>query len=481
LDVLETMSDAFYTLDRDTRFTLVNAEAELLMGRSRSEMLGRTLSEAFPAGNGHPLRAAQLRALREQITVVEEAHYAPSGRWLSIRCYPSPEGLAVYFQDVTHHKRLEAQLRRSQKLEAVGQLVSGVAHDFNNLLTVIEGYSTLARQRLDAEEPFVTRALGEIQRASASASALTAKLLAFGRADEPDTTISDITTIVTGALNLVAPLIGEDIIVHRDLDSQPHHAVVDTALIEQVIVNLAVNARDAMPGGGNLWVSTGSLELDPDPAHALAAGRYVFVRVRDDGAGIDADTLAQVFDPFFTTKPTGMGTGLGLATASLTVSKAGGRLDVTSSPGQGASFTVWLPEIDAGDGLRGSEPVEPGGLILLVDDEAPLRNLFARSLRADGYVVVEASGPAEALAACAEQVFDLLITDGLLPDGGGAALAAAAVARHPDLAILHISGAGADAFPRSDATIRVDFLAKPFTVEQLAESARRLLHRRSAT
>jgi PAS domain S-box-containing protein len=344
LAMLESMSDGFYMLDPQMRFTFVNAQGAKLMGRAREQMLGRAMLEVFPEGKGQALYEGQVRALQGQVTVVLEELYEPWDRWFAMRFYPSPDGLAVYFQDVTARKQLEAQLLQSQKLEAVGHLAGGVAHDFNNLLTVIDGYTSRAQARIDPQATAAVSALSEVRAATARASALTAKLLAFSRKQPLNTSVASVSAIVESAMDMLAPLVGEDIVVHRELDPDAGRALVDVGLIEQVLVNLTVNARDAMVGGGNLWVSTGHATLQSDSESG--AGDYAFARVRDDGCGMDEPTLAQIFDPFFTTKPIGEGTGLGLSTAFGTVRQAGGRLEVSSAPGAGTTFTVWLPRVE---------------------------------------------------------------------------------------------------------------------------------------
>ncbi|MGA2010402.1 MAG: PAS domain-containing protein [Solirubrobacteraceae bacterium] len=496
LETLESMSDGFYMLDADMCFTYVNAEAERLLGHRRADLVGRGMLDVLAQDAAQPLWAAHARALREQVAVVVEERYEPRDRWFSMRLHPGRQGLVVYFQDVTEQKRLESQLLQSQKLEAVGHLAAGVAHDFNNLLTVIEGYAALAQHKLSPDASFVADALREIRSATASATALTAKLLAFSREQPLHPVVADINGVVASALSLVAPLIGEDIAVHRELDPRTGSAVVDMTQIEQVLVNLAVNARDAMPGGGNLWVATGSAELaasgaaatpagSPRPAGStqdgLPAGSYGWVSVRDDGCGMDGATLRQIFDPFFTTKPEGEGTGLGLSTAFGTIRQAGGRLEVASAPGAGTTFTIWLPQAELAVAPSGA----PGGAgrarILLVEDEAPLRRLLAGALRGEGHVVIESGDSLEALRLCSSESFDLLVTDSVMPGGSGVELARAATARDAHLPVLHISGAPIERDPGDAAELSaVAFLAKPFSVDELLAQVSEMLERSPA-
>jgi two-component system cell cycle sensor histidine kinase/response regulator CckA len=468
----------------DMRLIYANPASVAATGIPIDEVLHRTLRDAFPAfaGTGDARVYAEV-ARGGEARYLGGVHHRDdlvSDRSYTVRVFPLPlQRVGVAFNDVTEKLALESQLLQSQKLEAVGQLASGVAHDFNNLLTVIEGYAALAQDRLDTDASFVAGALREIRSATASASALTAKLLSLSRKQPLSTAVADLNDLVAGALNLVAPLIGEDITVRRRFDPEAGSAAVDVAQVEQVLVNLAVNARDAMPHGGSLWVSTGTAILAPDAGVASASGRCAWVRVRDDGCGMDAATLAQIFDPFFTTKPAGEGTGLGLSTAFGTIRQAGGRLEASSTPGEGTTFTIWLPS--AGEapspGRAGDAGRSGGERILLVEDEDPLRHLLADVLRSEGYDVVATGDGLTALGLCAGPAFDLVVTDSVMPGSSGTAIARMARFHHPALPILRISGApepaGAD--PAEPGTTA--FLGKPFTLEELTEQVHELLWR----
>ena len=271
-----------------------------------------------------------------------EEHDVARDLWVSIRVYPMSDGIAVYVQDSTERKQLEARLLQSQKLEVVGQLASGIAHDFNNLLMVVDAYASLAQSEIDPAAESLGRSLQKIRAAAASGSALTAKLLAFSRTQASSSTAVDVNAVVSSALDLVAPLIGERIEVHRRLDPDAGCALLDAAQMEQVIVNLAVNARDAMGATGNLYVETHGIDPGADSVAGMRHGPYVSISVRDDGCGMDEQTLKQIFDPFFTTKPVGEGTGLGLSTADATVRQCGGEIDAISAPGEGTTFTIYV-------------------------------------------------------------------------------------------------------------------------------------------
>jgi two-component system cell cycle sensor histidine kinase/response regulator CckA len=459
------------------RLVYANPASVAATGIPIEEVLGRTLHDAFPefAATDDARVYAEV-ACGGETRYLGDVHYRDdlvSDRSYSVRVFPLPgRRVGVAFNDVTEKTALESQLLQSQKLEAVGQLASGVAHDFNNLLTVIEGYAALAQDRLAPEATFVAGALREIRSATASASALTAKLLSFSRKQPLYTTVADLNHLVAGALDLVAPLIGEDITVHREFDPMAGSATVDVAQVEQVLINLAVNARDAMPGGGNLWVSTGTADA--------AEGRHVWISMRDDGCGMDEPTLDQIFDPFFTTKPAGEGTGLGLSTAFGTIRQAGGRLEAMSAPGEGTTFTVTLPsagEAPVADSGHGAGR-HGGERILLVEDEDPLRHLLADVLRSEGYDVVATGDGLTALALCSQASFDLVVTDSVMPGSSGTAIARAARSHHPEMPVLRISGAPEPAKAATSEPDPTAFLGKPFTLEQLTEQVGTMLGRR---
>jgi two-component system cell cycle sensor histidine kinase/response regulator CckA len=396
-----------------------------------------------------------------------------------VRAHPTSSGLSVYYQDVTSQRELESQLLQAQKLEAVGQLAGGVAHDFNNLLTVIEGYTALAQSKVDEDSAFVQKALGEIAGASVRAAALTTKLLAYSRKQMLQATVSDANEIVSSALDLVEPLIGEQIRVHRLLEPDAGNVLVDIGQLEQVIVNLAVNGRDSMRDGGNLHIATRCVELDASTE--LEAGTYFCLTVRDDGCGMDAETQSKIFDPFFTTKPPGEGTGLGLSTAYGTITQSGGQLSVISAPGEGTTFTIYLPHSDSQVSplpptITASRPLGAGERILVVEDEDMVRRLVVEILESFGYELVQARNPQEALALCADATFDLMVTDVVMPGGDGSSLARAAVTRQPNMRVLYTSGYTPQSIAHLDLEgSQTAFLPKPFSASDLAQHVRALL------
>ncbi len=389
-------------------------------------------------------------------------------------------------QDLTQRKRLEAQLTQAQKMEAVGRLAAGVAHDFNNLLTIILGYCDLVSH--EAIEQPVREGIGLIRDASVRAVSLTRQLLAFSRRQVIDPRVLDLNAAVASAAKLIARLIGEDVKLSVVLAPDLGRVRADPAQIEQTILNLAVNARDAMASGGALSIETANVDLDEAYAAAtpgVAAGPYVMLAVSDTGTGMDAETQARIFEPFFTTKEMGKGTGLGLATVYGAVKQSGGHIRVCSDLGQGTTFKVYLPRVDAPAEApeTGPPPTTAAGgteTVLLVEDDASLRRLAQRFLEQAGYVVLEAPSAYAALevARLHSGAIQLLVTDVILPGMNGAALATQLLRLIPGVRVLYVSGYADDAIA-SHGVLEpdVDFLAKPYTQTDLATRVREILDR----
>ncbi|MCA9680490.1 MAG: response regulator, partial [Myxococcales bacterium] len=378
----------------------------------------------------------------------------------------------------------EQQLRQAQKLEAVGRLAGGIAHDFNNLMSVIMVRCGLLARRLDADDP-VRRELDEILEATDRASTLTQQLLTFSRARVLRREPVDVAAVTAALAQSLLPLVGAHIEVTVARGDGAAVVEADRGEIEQVLVNLVVNARDAMPRGGHLAIATGRVDVAASQVTTtgvLAPGAYVTIAVTDDGTGMDAATVANIFDPFFTTKPNGKGTGLGLATVCGVVQGLGGEIDVASTSGAGTRFVLYLPA--SGAAAAPVVPVVDGDLpggdetILLVEDRDDLRGTLVEVLRACGYTVLAAAGADEALAlldAHAAEVA-LLVTDVVMPGMGGPELAAQVGVRHPGLPVLYLSGYAPDEALRRAAEARtVAFLQKPFRPDELARQVRALL------
>jgi two-component system, cell cycle sensor histidine kinase and response regulator CckA len=389
-------------------------------------------------------------------------------------------------RDLSERQHLEAQLRQAQKMEAVGRLAGGVAHDFNNLLTVIAGYSDLLLSDLDPDNLLHWHAAA-INNAAARATALTRQLLAFSRREVLQPRVLDLNAVVTDTGKMFRRLIGEDIALVTTLDPALGRVNADPGQLEQVILNLVVNARDAMPQGGRLTLETANMELGEADAHrqvGVIPGRYVRLAVRDTGIRMDAATQSHLFEPFFTSKEPGKGTGLGLATVYGIVTQSGGYIEVDSTPGRGTTFRIYLPRFE--EGLEAVEPAAAAptslqGLetVLLVEDEVEVRGVAQQILQSAGYTVLAASDGEEAVRLCAQHAgsIHLLLTDVVMPGMSGPALASRLAAMRPAMKVMYMSGYPEDAIVRHDllepGTV---FLPKPFTLETLLRKVRESLN-----
>jgi len=397
-------------------------------------------------------------------------------------------GFTLHFIDVTEQKNLEIQFAQSQKMQAVGQLAGGVAHDFNNLLTAMIGFCDLLLLRFQPGDPSFADII-QIQQNANRAANLVRQLLAFSRQQTLQPRVLNITDVLVDLSHLLRRLIGENIelkVVHgRDLGP----IKVDQGQLEQVIINLAVNSRDAMPGGGTLTIRTAnvrSAQIHRRGHEVMPAGEYVLIEVADTGIGIPSGNLARIFDPFFSTKELGSGTGLGLSTVYGIVKQTGGFVFVDSHPGRGAVFEIYLPRCQATDASMSARLDEPSagkdltgsGTVLLVEDEDPVRKFGARALRNKGYKVIEAeSGEAalEVIRNAAEKI-DLLITDVVMPRLDGPGLAREVREIRSDIKVIFMSGYAEDAFrQRLDSDSDIDFLSKPFSLKQLAAKVKEVI------
>jgi two-component system cell cycle sensor histidine kinase/response regulator CckA len=386
--------------------------------------------------------------------------------------------------DITGRKRLEAQLRQSQRLESVGRLAGGIAHDFNNLLTVISGYSELALRRVPEGSP-IRRDIEEVRRAGERASALTRQLLAYSRRQLMRPKILDLNVAVAEMSKMLVRLIGEDVELSVRLDPALGRVEADPGQIEQVIANLAVNARDAMVGGGHLTIETSNVDLGDAFARTHAGaprGPHVMLAVADTGAGMNEETAARIFEPFFTTKEPGEGTGLGLATVYGIVTQSGGTIDVTTEPGLGSTFRVYLPCVPEAASETADPAVSdaPHGdeTVLVVEDQDEVRALVAEALSEYGYRVIQAQDGECAVALCEARRdrIDLIVTDVVMPRMSGRQLAERLAVARPETKVLFMSGYTESAVAQHgvlDAGIA--FLPKPFTPDDLARKVREVL------
>jgi signal transduction histidine kinase len=381
--------------------------------------------------------------------------------------------------DVTEQRRMEERLARSQKLDAIGQLAGGVAHDFNNILAAILSNAECAHEYL-GDGPAATM-LREIELAAERGASLTRQLLTFSRKEQRQPRVVDLNAAVHNIERLLSRVIGEDIEMVLSLATDAGAIHADPSQLEQVVMNLIINARDAMPEGGRIIVETMNVELDELVAttYALPAGRYVMLSVTDTGCGMDADTRARIFEPFFTTKAVGKGTGLGLATVFGIVQQTDGAVSVYSEVGRGSTFKVYLPRCDAARAIAEPAPspaaLAGGGRILLVEDDDLLRTSLARRLKNWGYAVATARDPIEAieLVRAEEQPFHLMLTDLVMPQMDGRTLAARIQPASPGTKVLFMSGyTQHSAVKTLQVTGREHFIAKPFTGDQLARAVR---------
>ncbi|MGO9680652.1 MAG: PAS domain S-box protein [Candidatus Sulfotelmatobacter sp.] len=392
--------------------------------------------------------------------------------------------LEAIAEDITERRVLEDQFRQAQKMEAVGRLAGGIAHDFNNLLMVIGGYTEVMLGQLTVGHPLFSKAEA-IQQASDRATTLTRQLLAFSRKQLLELKIVDVNAIVSDMERLLRPLIGEDIELTTQLEPSVGCTRADAGQLEQVIMNLVVNAKDALPTGGKVCIRTASVALDdsyrPENTY-IKPGPYVMIAVSDNGQGMDRETQARIFEPFFTTKEKGKGTGLGLSTVYGIIKQSGGYVFVQSELGRGTVFTIYFPRVDEPCDAVGATPVSvaaAGGseTVLLVEDEESVRQLVRETLESRGYRVLEAGNgdAALALAASHSETIHLVITDVVMPGLSGHELAQQLLSARAGLKVLYLSGYAQDAFPTPSAEAQKAFLQKPFTLQSLARKVREIL------
>jgi len=390
-----------------------------------------------------------------------------------------------YMFDITERRRLEEQFLQSQKMEAIGRLAGGVAHDFNNLLTVILSYSDLLLMPSGHQPDNVQKYAQRIKTASEHAASLTHQLLAFGRQQVLDVRVVDVNRVITGILQILNRLIGEDIELRTNLATGPVRAKADEGQLQQVVMNLVVNARDAMPKGGKLTIETASLCLDEHWASQLVdaqPGQYVMLSVSDTGMGMDEATRAHIFEPFFTTKERGKGTGLGLATVHGIVKQSGGLISLYTEPGHGATFKIYLPSaepVDADSRPHFERISDQSGTetILLVEDETEVRRIARNILESNGYIVIEAE-PETAVQISNEfgDRIDLLLTDVIMPKINGRDLADRLAEQRPSMKVLYMSGYTDNVImDRGILPAGVALLGKPFTLTGLVAKVRQVL------
>ena len=489
--LIEQLPAVLWTVDNSLHFTSAVGAGLARLGLQPNQIVGMSLSEYFETTDQtFPPIAAHSRASKgEPVTFHVE--------WKdgSYACHVEPlrdaageiHGAICMALDITDRKQLEEQFRQAQKMEAVGRLAGGIAHDFNNLLMVIQGYADLLADRIPSSDP-LRRNAEQIQTAAQRATSLTQQLLAFSRKQMLAPKILGVHSVVADMEKILRRLIGEDIELRVSAAPDLWLVRADRSQIEQVIMNLAVNARDAMPSGGRLTIETANVELDGSFSHSptvLAPGKYVMLAVTDNGSGMDSKTQAHIFEPFFTTKEKGKGTGLGLATVYGIVKQSGGYIWVYSEPGRGTTFKIYLPRVQGSGVVTGrdrpgeiTESLRGTEVVLLVEDEAGVRELAREYLQLSGYTVLEARDGHVALelANMHSGPIHLLMTDVVMPGISGRELAQRVLKIRPEIKILYMSGYTDQAVVHqgileSDAIL----LQKPFSMATLASKLREIL------
>jgi two-component system, cell cycle sensor histidine kinase and response regulator CckA len=493
-DTVENARDMIYTHDLEGNYTSINKAGEQITGYTRAEVRRLNLAQTIAPEYLEKARQMIARKLAgDEETVYDLEIIAKDGRRIAVEVNTRlvyRDGIAVGVQgiarDVTERRHLEEQLRQSQKIEAVGRLAGGIAHDFNNLLTVINGYSELTIRRLQPEDAS-TRNLEEIKRAGSRAASLTRQLLAFSRKQVLQPKVLDLNAVISDLEKMLQRLIGEDIDLRTVLKPELRRVNADPGQIEQVIMNLVVNARDAMPDGGNLTIKTENVYLTEEYSRhhvAVKPGAYVMLVVSDNGLGMNDETKARLFEPFFTTKDQGKGTGLGLSTVYGIVKQSMGNIWVYSEVGLGTTFKVYLPcvddEVDNKQPSQSSQPIALGsGTVLLVEDDEMVRGLTRTTLEEGGYKVIQAANGAEAVLICEQyqEPIHLLLTDVVMPGMSGRAVADRLKTLRPQMLVLYMSGYTEDAIVhRGVLNEGVNFIEKPFAPAALTRKVREVLN-----
>lgn len=489
--VIEHANDVIAVVGLDFTIRLVSQSVRDGLGFEPEQLVGHSVEELVDPKMIEELRTALKEIMDGRVPHTRSYRLRHrSGGWRLFDGLGSiasdergePSYMVVILRDVTERTSLEQQLLISQKMEAVGQLAGGVAHDFNNLLTVINGFTDMAIKELGDGNEGIRRYLAEIGHAGQRAAELTQHLLAFSRQQMLQPEVVDINSIVDEYAGMLQRMLGEEIKLSTQLEPKLRTVEVDPGQLGQVLMNLAVNARDAMPQGGALTITTQNVALKKAilVAHGtLSRGSYVLLSVSDNGEGMSAETRERVFEPFFTTKEPGQGTGLGLATVVGIVDQSGGAIAVDTVPSEGTTFRVYLPRSAAAPAKKTAEPEKTqtgAGTILVAEDDQAVRRLVAKILLEAGYRVLVAALPSEAISlANWEPSIDVLVTDVVMPEMNGHELAQGLLAQRPDLRVLYISGYTPDVVRgKGVLTHQESFLQKPFTAAALTRAVRAL-------
>jgi PAS domain S-box-containing protein len=492
--IIEGTSEAVYLKDSQGRYLLMNSAGARLLGHTPEEIVGRTDGELFAAREAELIQAVDREVMKTGQMLTSEDLLTSAGAartYLTTKNpYRDPQGKIIgvlgISVDITERRRMEQHLQKAQRMESIGTFSGGIAHDFNNLLTVIKGYSYLAHA--DAENhPAIRESVDQITKAAGRASSLVDQLLAFSRRQVLQPRVINLNDIVANLRKMLDRLIGEDVQIQTQLAADLGSAKADPGQVEQVLMNLAANARDAMLAGGRLMVETDNILINRTsmgPDFNVPPGSYVRLIVTDTGIGMDFETQARIFEPFFTTKPPGKGTGLGLATVYGIVKQSGGHIGVDSQPGCGTTFRIYLPRVNWP--VEELAPAPSNGVcqrghqtVLLVDDDLQLRQLARSILTSSGFTVLDAGccEQAEQLATLHAGAIDLLLTDVVMPGGSGHEIASRICGARGETRVLYMSGYPDDTVARHGViNAGISFLQKPFSPDRLVEKVKEVLH-----
>jgi PAS domain S-box-containing protein len=502
---LQSIGDGVIATDTDKRIVLLNHVAERLTGWNQEQAFGHTLGEIFRLEGGEMTAAPEspLHAVLAESRIVELSERLRlisregSERTVTVNGAPIIDssgglaGMVLVIRDITEQaemeaekKKLEEQLIQSQKMESIGQLAGGIAHDFNNILTAIFGYGEILRTRL-AHDPKLASYADQLLASAGRAANLTRALLAFSRKQALELHPADLNTIVIGVQKLLSRLIGEDICLTARTAGNPLKAMVDTGQLEQILMNLATNARDAMPNGGELTIETDEVFVDELYRSSIAkgkTGRYGLITVSDTGVGMDQDTRARIFEPFFTTKKIGKGTGLGLSIVYGIIQQHNGFVTVYSEPGHGTSFRIYIPlsenSLSETPGEAACDEATGSETILLVEDDKDVRSILALTLREVGYSIIEAGCGNEAveLFAANHEKIDLILMDVIMPNMNGKEAYNLISEKNPAVRIIFMSGYTADIIQNKGIVDEdINFIHKPISKQPLLKKVRSVL------
>jgi PAS domain S-box-containing protein len=492
--LMDSLPDSIFVKDRECRFIAANAAQLRLLGlQAQEQLIGRMDADFLPAETAEKRLVEDQYVIHSGQPILEEERVTDREgkvRWLLVTKVPLRDsqgrivGLVGVSRDVTQHKSLQDQLRQAEKIEAIGRLAGGIAHDFNNHLMVINNEARFILDDLDPDSP-LHEGLAAICQAGESAAELTSKLMSLSRSERRETRVLNLNQVLEGMSTMLRRVIAEDVNLVMRLDQHVGKVRADPVEFERIVVNLAVNARDAMPTGGTLTLETANVELDEAGAKAFpvaSPGPFVLLAITDTGSGMTPEVRQRIFEPFFTTKKRGAGTGLGLATVYRVVSEAGGGIAVDTEPGQGTTFRIYWPRLEERQERRHPRsPAEalPQGseTVLVVDDEAYVRSLAVRMLRGLGYNVLAASTGPEAIQLCktSDQRVDLLLTDVVMPGMNGREVVDALSSADPDLGVVYMTGYGLQIVGKAGLDPSHPLVKKPFTTEKLAATVREAL------